>query len=393
MKKPLCEILDIQPRRGHGDISDLKKSIRQVGLINPLTVDEEGHLLAGRRRFQAIMELGWTKAEVNVLITGGDPLRNFRVALDENLKRKQLTDPEVAVAIKEYDALKRQLEGESKAGGDRQSIGHSVADAWSQSKTAEDLGISRQAVGKAIEIARAIEEYPDLASLPSGKQLLRQLRRRRVMARRKEASQAIVGNPSQVFVGDMAKLSKQLVDSSIDMVFTDPPYAEEFLPLFRMLSEVAARVLRPGGICLVYSGQIFLPRVMSALSEHLEYFWTCAIWHSGGIQRIFKANVNTAWKPLLWYVKPPAEVYWDSFIDTTSGGREKDLHDWQQSEAEAAYFIKHLCPPNGIMFDPFCGSGSSLVAAKKLGRRYIGYEIDTEKARAAQKRLDDTPTL
>ena len=39
----------------------------------------------------------------------------------------------------------------------------------------------------------------------------------------------------------------------------------------------ARRVLRPGGWCLAYSGQFFLPRVLAAMGNHLEYAWTFAV--------------------------------------------------------------------------------------------------------------------
>lgn len=44
--------------------------------------------------------------------------------------------------------------------------------------------------------------------------------------------------------------------------------------------------------------------------------------------------------------------------------------------------------PGDIILDPFCGSGSALVAAEKHGRRYIGIEIDKEHFDVAQSRLD-----
>jgi len=133
-------------------------------------VDSTGRLLAGRRRYQAISELGWQEVDVRVLPMDDD-LTAFRVALDENLKRKQLTDPEVASAIKEYDELKRKIEGSKDTrlnGSD--SLGHhtvasddgnpnllhrSELSGWTQDKTANDLGISQQAVTKAIKIATA----------------------------------------------------------------------------------------------------------------------------------------------------------------------------------------------------------------------------------------------
>jgi hypothetical protein len=190
--------------------------------------------------------------------------------------------------------------------------------------------------------------------------------------------------------GNMRDVGAQIPDNSIDLIFTDPPYPQEFLPLFGELSTLANRVLKPGGVCIAYSGQIFLPQVMDALGTKLDYLWTCAIRHTGGNERIFKANVNTGWKPLLMFVKPPLKPYWDSFIDIVSGGKEKSDHEWQQAEAEAAHFVKALCPAGGVVLDPFAGSGTTLVAAKKLGLGYIGIEIDIEHVVKVEDRLNDT---
>jgi len=49
--------------------------------------------------------------------------------------------------------------------------------------------------------------------------------------------------------------------------------------------------------------------------------------------------------------------------------------------------IKSSCPPDGIVLDPMCGSGTTLVVAKKLGRRIIGIDINPEYVNMARKRL------
>lgn len=234
------------------------------------------------------------------------------------------------------------------------------------------------------ETKAAGEELTSAGLIKIGQQFKKEAKRKEKQSKLKESTVSV---DSAVWHGDMRELGKRIESNTVDLILTDPPYPGEFLPLFSELSVLAARVLKPGGLCLVYSGQIFLPDVMTRLCESLEYAWTFAIRHSGGNQRIFKVNVNTAWKPVIALYKPPLSIWWDSFIDVVSGGREKDLHEWQQAESEAAYFIEHLTLPGQIVVDPFCGSGTVLKAAKELGRQYQGIELDSEHVQQATRRL------
>ena len=56
----------------------------------------------------------------------------------------------------------------------------------------------------------------------------------------------------------------------------------------------------------------------------------------------------------------------------------------------AEQLIQTFCPPNGTVLDPFAGSGSSLIAAKKLGCGYYGFDLVADYCKIARKRLAAT---
>jgi len=88
------------------------------------------------------------EVECHILPVNGDRLKAFRIAPNENLKRKPLTDCEVATAIKEYHEIKRKLEG-AKPRGNPNLAQCNILGAWTQAQSAADLSISQPAVVKA----------------------------------------------------------------------------------------------------------------------------------------------------------------------------------------------------------------------------------------------------
>lgn len=66
------------------------------------------------------------------------------------------------------------------------------------------------------------------------------------------------------------------------------------------------------------------------------------------------------------------------------------LHTAQKPEALMEALVKDFSEPGELICDPFAGSGTTGVAAKKWGRRFIGWEKDSGHAAAAQARIDAT---
>jgi DNA modification methylase len=71
-------------------------------------------------------------------------------------------------------------------------------------------------------------------------------------------------------------------------------------------------------------------------------------------------------------------------------------HTAAMPEGLAEFFIRAMCPPGGVVIDPFAGGGTTIVVARRLGRRAGGFEIHEEFVAEAQRRIglgidDDIP--
>lgn len=83
----------------------------------------------------------------------------------------------------------------------------------------------------------------------------------------------------------------------------------------------------------------------------------------------------------------PSNVWTDISIPFWSMPENTD-HPTQKPEKLVAKAILASSKPGDVVFDPFLGSGTTAVVAKKLGRRYVGVEIDTNYCCLSEKRLD-----
>jgi len=80
--------------------------------------------------------------------------------------------------------------------------------------------------------------------------------------------------------------------------------------------------------------------------------------------------------------------FWDDISIPYWSMPENTEHPTQKPEKLIAKLILASCPKNGIVLDPFVGSGTTSVVAKKLGRNYVGIEINEEYCCWTEKRLD-----
>lgn len=208
------------------------------------------------------------------------------------------------------------------------------------------------------------------------------------------------GIPSEyrdtIVAGDARELSRAIPDGSVDLLFSDPPYMREYLPLYGWTAREAARVLRPGGWCLVMCGGLYLNQIFRMMDDHLTFFWKYEVQLSGqagGCVRPHGSHIPiiTRTKPLLAYSKGekviPRTVTHGLFTGT---GSDKRYHAWGQDEASTRYYVDCFSSIGDVVLDPFMGGGTTGAMCKQLARHFIGFELDPCVAEKARERVRAT---
>jgi 16S rRNA G966 N2-methylase RsmD len=190
-------------------------------------------------------------------------------------------------------------------------------------------------------------------------------------------------------LGDFEEVFEDIEDGSIDCIITDPPYPYEFIDCWSKLSRFAKRVLKPNGYCIAYSGHIHLPEVMNRMGEHLTYYWTFNLIHTGNTALVQGRNVFSGWKPILVYQNgfSKNKNLIDDCIQGT--GTEKSHHIWQQATNELKHLIDGFTKPNDTIIEPFAGSGTTIIACLENNRNVLGAEIDEKTFNIAKQRIDE----
>jgi DNA modification methylase len=72
---------------------------------------------------------------------------------------------------------------------------------------------------------------------------------------------------------------------------------------------------------------------------------------------------------------------------------ERTGYPTQKPLALLTLLVKACCPPGGLVLDPFCGSGTTLVAAAMSGREVCGVDVSPAAVRIARRRLSELSTV
>ena len=384
-------------------ISGLVADIKANGLVEPVWLTRDGDLLDGRNRAHACDQAG---VELLTRVYEGDDPVGFVVSL--NINRRHLTTGQRAMlALRiEEEYAKQARKAQSAAGGDRRSskasrsLGADLPEAIAQPRARDKAGkaanVSGRAVAQAKRVAEAAKSKPEMADIvskvESGELALdradRIVRDREAAERRQQEALAQqqhieVGTRIDIRLGDFRDVLADLQD--VDAIITDPPYPGEFLPLLDDLAAWSDKVLSEDGVLVVLFGQTYLPEVYRRLDGHRPYRWTGAYLTPGAGYASMARKVQSNWKPVLVYGGGPR--FADVFRSEGTDAAAKSLHYWGQDYGAFHQIVERLTKPGQTVVDPFMGSGTTLAAAKALGRHAIGCDIDVNHVDVARKRL------
>lgn len=365
----------------------LKADIKKRGVLIPVELDDSGRILDGHHRKEIADELG---------IKYPTKIRHFKTEAEKrehvikiNMARRHLEPHEWGAAFKRLLAERgvRRGKGSRNDKGTSPTIG----------EVAAELGVAESVAYHRLKLSDEFDALPesareDIANRKStvskeAKKRRDEEKQRQREAEAKEAKRRAKKIPG-IIRGDFREVGNQVADASCVLVFTDPPYDRQSLPMFSDLSAFANRVLVDGGSLITFCGQYVLDDVMRRLSEHLAFFWICCCLHSGNTAEMREYGIKVKWKPMLWFVKGQFRRDRTTWVDDlVKSEQQKTHHAWQQGINEAAYYIAKLSEEGELIADPFCGGGTTAFAAKQSNRKFWTCEVDGASFEIAKERL------
>lgn len=201
-----------------------------------------------------------------------------------------------------------------------------------------------------------------------------------------------------LFVGDC--IGRKL-KNKCDLLLTDPPYStdvenvEEFADswLYNALDNV-----KDTGFGYVFIGAYpdELKAYLNArIPEHMSLVQVLVWTYKNTLGQNPKDRYKQNWQACLFYrgVNAPAldcpmtnEQWAVQEINAPDGRQGDRYHAWQKPLEIGERFVRHTTKPGDTVFDPFACTGTFLIAASKLGRKGIGFEINKDNAAIAEKR-------
>jgi len=208
---------------------------------------------------------------------------------------------------------------------------------------------------------------------------------------------------------------KGIPDASIDVVITDPPYGVDYVPSRKTdnpsfndsdsvlgyidnLCKDLKRVCKENAHLYFFSGCVNAFELKAVLGKHFKVYDNWLTWVKNNHTPCdFSARYASKYE-VIWFCKMPKgdERKLNSAVspDVLEYAVERDkAHDCQKPIELLKYLVNNSSALGETVLDPFCGSGSTLLAAKSLKRNYIGFEIEKSYEPGFKKKAGEIDAL
>lgn len=394
-------------RKDMGDMTSLVESIKEKGIIQPITLgDDKGtlKLMAGKRRLTAAREAGLTTIPALVR-PYQDEVDLREIELIENIAREDFTWAERCALVAEIDRLY-----------------HSKHLDWSGRKTAQLLNRGTSSVGRDLKLASAITRIPELAEVKTAddalkvvaqmeeKEIVTELRSRQQSPGMDKGISAMLDMADGNYcIGDTFKgLAELRSDGVIHIIECDPPYGIDLTEVRRGAKEVTSTVQSYNEVdSLRYEGFLSdLCRELYRVAAPNAWliFWFGPTWHTEVRSNLRKAGWLVDDIPCIWaksagqtnapefYLARCYEPFFlcrkgkpvlvkrgrsniFSFPGETGPGK---YHPTQRPLALMEELLRTLGVDLQTVLVPFLGSGVTLRAAYNSGMRAFGWDLNGE---------------
>lgn len=396
-------------RKGLGDLSEMVESVKEKGIIQPITLDLEMNLIAGRRRLEAAKLAGLKKIPAVVRKVEGE-LDARELELFENIHRLDFSWQERA-------NLERRLFELHKAADPN----------WSFSKQANMSDMSKSEVHRRIELAQSIDLVPGLAEIPTQKQAWRALSAvkeetvRLALANAAEGKYADAARfaSSHYNIGDAFEGLAEVDHHTLNFAEVDPPYAidlekrkarnavnnakryrevseEDYEHFVRDMAKLVYHKLKPNTFCVWW----YAPDWDAIIKETLEDVgFTVAgipcIWYKGQVGQTSSPDTMLASSYEPFYLcrkgmpklRKPGRSNVFEFAPLSPA---KKIHPTERPVELMVELLQTFAWPGSVICSPFLGSGSILRAAYKEHMVGYGWDLDdTVKHRFLTRVIND----
>lgn len=207
---------------------------------------------------------------------------------------------------------------------------------------------------------------------------------------------AFVGAPEadRVYHCDALTLLRAMPDASVDAVVTDPPYGTDVTSWDTSIdARIFAECIRVSrGYSFFCYSNTRLWHILGIMHDLGVDTWVM-VWHksnSMGFERKFAPQ----WTPIVCAYKSSCD-FWGKDLFHCPLVPQNVGHPTPKPVRLFEWLIEKSTPVNGVILDPFLGSGTAALAARNMGRHFIACDANTEYVQVARARLSHgfTPNM